>query len=268
MSDFAGTEYEFAAGSLFGLRGWDMDESGRLHGVTHREVWRPGENRSACKGTKTIPCPGPTDLTVPAMGESLAERAVAPKKHLGRKKKRGYVSDPLADWERDLLYGAPRQHPCGADLTCDGYKHTVSTGHHFDPACNCGFWAYDEAGFKPHGSVVGVIEAFGKTTIGTKGFRAEKARIVGLCRNGSDGKALSRSVQARLSELYPDALFCDDMDQLVSVFDGVLRSWAEVDEGFWLKPVPQVKEDSWSGYLNSMYKTYFRPSGYLSGGIV
>lgn len=52
------------------------------------------------------------------------------------------------------------------------------------PDCTCGFYAYwdvgdDEVSTGPHG-IVGVIEGYGKTTIGEHGFRCEKARIIAL----------------------------------------------------------------------------------------
>lgn len=47
--------------------------------------------------------------------------------------------------------------------------------------CSCGFYAY----FHPKdafysGAVQGVVEGYGRVTLGSKGFRAEKARILGL----------------------------------------------------------------------------------------
>lgn len=48
--------------------------------------------------------------------------------------------------------------------------------------CKCGFWAY----WEPHLDLMsimpisGIIKGYGKTIIGTKGFRCEKAEIMGL----------------------------------------------------------------------------------------
>lgn len=46
--------------------------------------------------------------------------------------------------------------------------------------CTCGFYAYHDGSneFDGSGRITGVIEGYGKTVIGTKGFRASKARIV------------------------------------------------------------------------------------------
>lgn len=49
--------------------------------------------------------------------------------------------------------------------------------------CRCGFYAYFQAGYNPHtrpGDIFGLIEGYGVVTVGTRGFRCEKARIVAL----------------------------------------------------------------------------------------
>ncbi|HEV2370566.1 MAG TPA: hypothetical protein VGS19_00225 [Streptosporangiaceae bacterium] len=54
------------------------------------------------------------------------------------------------------------------------------------PACGCGFWAYWalryawRCDYYWHGDVIGVIQGYGRTMIGTRGCRCGKARIVGL----------------------------------------------------------------------------------------
>ncbi|MGZ4807633.1 MAG: hypothetical protein ACXV5U_14750 [Ilumatobacteraceae bacterium] len=223
MSDFAGQEFDFAAGSLLGLRGWKMDTLGRLHGVTHHVVWIPGENVAVCQAWNYVPCP---NREVPKI--SPVDEAVGKKK-----KKRKLSTEYSFSW-----YGS--ESSCD-DATCRMGRHQVESGHRFDPDCKCGFWAYDEAGFEELGDVVGVIEGYGKATIGTKGFRCEKARIVALSRDG-----LSRSEESRLTDLYPGVEFHDDVAALVERFPAVLRSWPEVDDAFWLRPVPASKSSGFS----------------------
>jgi len=52
--------------------------------------------------------------------------------------------------------------------------------------CGCGFWAYWalryawRCDYYWHGEVVGVIQGYGRTRIGTRGCRCGKARILGL----------------------------------------------------------------------------------------
>src|SRR5690348_10697709 len=135
MSDFAGTEYEFAAGSLFGLRGWDMDDKGRLHGVTHREVWTPGENVSICKQSTQVQCPKLNEREK-ARKASEAGRAQLPTKRKKRQRDLDHLTFTVqvdSDWTPAIACGDP---------TCvNGRYHNVAPSHGFDPTCSCGFWA-------------------------------------------------------------------------------------------------------------------------------
>lgn len=258
MSDFAGTEYDFAAGSLKGLRGWNMDHLGRLHGVTHQEVWRPGENVSVCKQATKVPCPQ-VNHRDEARRASEAGRAQVESKKRRKKRESELTFIPDETWHFTFTV----RQPC-ADPTCVGGEyHAAPSDHRFDPECQCGFWAYDEDGFTPQGSVIGVIEGYGKTTVGTKGFRAEKARIVALCCEDGEGDRLSRSTLTRLATLYPDVSFHDDLDAMVDAHPEVMRTWAEVDAGFWLRPVPE-KRNAFYGPIGSLYRT-FANSGYGGG---
>lgn len=266
MSEFSGQEFDFAVGAVKGLRGWGMDEVGRLHGVTHREVWRPGENVSVCKKEQeAVPCPQFNRREEARRASEAGRAQVASKKKRKRRDDPDFVTFHISH----SIEFTPRT-PCGDPTCVRGEYHTVPTGHRFDPACQCGFWAYDEAGFTPHGSVVGVIEGYGKVTVGTKGFRAEKARIVGLCENGTEGKRHSRSVLSRLATLYPDAAWYQDTDEMIGAHPEVLRDWpAATDEGFWLQPVPNPERDQWRALQRQMLSHYSLPNRwYLSGGVV
>ena len=54
------------------------------------------------------------------------------------------------------------------------------------PGCGCGFWAYWalryawRCDYYWRGEVIGVIQGYGRTRIGTRGYRCGKARILGL----------------------------------------------------------------------------------------
>ena len=47
--DFTGPA--LAAGTILGVRAFDIDSLGRLRGVTHADVFRPGENIARCRAT-------------------------------------------------------------------------------------------------------------------------------------------------------------------------------------------------------------------------
>lgn len=97
---------------------------------------------------------------------------------------RTYLTDPWIlvgqyghGWHPGLNFASCRpDHAFFSPRACNGVE----------PGCRCGFYAYwtlnhHALGWSPFEHyIVGVIEGFGKTTIGERGFRCEKARIVAL----------------------------------------------------------------------------------------
>lgn len=70
---------------------------------------------------------------------------------------------PASNWMRE--YAGKTQHRAGS------------------MGCHCGFYAYFRPGHNPHhasGNILGLVEGYGLVTVGNRGFRAEKARIVAL----------------------------------------------------------------------------------------
>src|SRR5690606_6306276 len=96
---------------------------------------------------------------------------------------RAYLTDPWLvgqyghGWHPGLNFASCRRNAFSPGA-CNGVE----------PWCQCGFYAYWGldgnalgAGWSPwEHYIVGVIDGFGKTTIGELGFRCEKARIVAL----------------------------------------------------------------------------------------
>src|SRR5690606_17059618 len=95
---------------------------------------------------------------------------------------RTYLTDPVIlvgqyghGWHPGLNFASCRRNAF-SPRACNGVE----------PGCQCGFYAYwtlnhRALGWSPFERyIVGVIEGFGKTTIGELGFRCEKARIVAL----------------------------------------------------------------------------------------
>lgn len=138
-----------------GLRTFYLDENGWLRGVTYRAAWRDGENIAKC-----------------------------------------YIARPLhslVKTTRAFLGAHPAPYTMGGvvfDADPD-VPPRPEEGHRFDPCggmeatCGCGFYAYhaSEQRYATNGPgcrVVGVVEAYGKVVLGTTGFRAEKARILGV----------------------------------------------------------------------------------------
>lgn len=209
-SDFSGDDYEFAAGSIKGMRSWSIDDQGRLRGVTYPALWKPGENTATCRKTpEREPCPKRGELKVDVK----------------------QVSCGCGCGEMDE---ARTYSTCGEEGCWRG-THPAGQRHAYDAECSCGFWAYDEHSFEEYGDVTGIVEAWGKVTIGTKGFRAEKAKVVALCRGSQDlDRELSLSVWLRLQQLYPAADFYDERDDMVTAHGAVLRNWDQPGEDFWV----------------------------------
>lgn len=144
--------YEFAVGSTVGIREFRMDSLGRLTGLTHQVVWRPGENLATCRRRKQ------TDACMGAHDHSY----------------RMTMHTSSSSWS-----GMPTRTEYADDCTepnpCKG----------LDPACACGFYAFYGSESTYHdtrpATVTGIVECYGKTVVGTKGFRAEKGQLVALC---------------------------------------------------------------------------------------
>lgn len=160
MSEFS--DRPLVAGSLIGTRSFRVDKLGRLTGVSHREVWRPGLNEAECrKGSGWN------------LGGSIGNGATF------------------------YYYGGPSgtvRVTAEPDLK-DEKPHQVAS---LD--CACGFYAYTDTASNPHheeGNVLAVVEASGVATVGTRGFRAEKAEIVALI---APGRPNARSLWDSYSE--------------------------------------------------------------------
>lgn len=106
------------------------------------------------------------------------------------------------------------------EATCQKYVNNlfpdlfsvVQSASHEDQVpsldCNCGFYMFKPGYFRPMGTVIGVVEGFGKTIIGDKGYRCEKMRIAALAPEPLADRNFERYFKSLLGEtnvpLYPD----------------------------------------------------------------
>ena len=152
MSDFS--DRPFVAGNLTGVRSFRIDSLGRLTGVHFREVWRPGENTATCRMDQTGASAGRhIHITFAAFMRTQALLSGSP-------------IPPAA-----VLPAGVRAEPKEKE------QHRAGVS-----GCSCGYYAYFD-GSDDHAdtvTVTGLIEAHGLCTVGSRGFRAEKASIVGL----------------------------------------------------------------------------------------
>lgn len=104
--------------------------------------------------------------------------------------------------------------------------------------CAHGFYAYYDSSDDYHdpGMVSGVIEGYGEAVIGTRGFRAMKARIVALHIPEDVKPALARMVRRN----YPDIPVFDTFEHMVSEFvpdDGGEGITPTSDPDFWTREI-------------------------------
>jgi hypothetical protein len=166
---FDGGAMDFAAGHVLGIRQWARHPDGMLAGV-HGFSWKPGENVASCDRGHPVPWsadPGQLSAACRERDQLYAamQRAAAPYP-------KGIYGLPQAQ-RREYDQMALRHKSLSATIENGAYN-----------SCGCGFWSYWELnpsefsmGEKP---IVGVIKGYGRTLIGKRGFRCEKAVIVGL----------------------------------------------------------------------------------------
>lgn len=224
----------FALGTVRGARSFQVDKLGRLTGVSYSQVWRPGENDAECRKAdasigsfgftfdfsrygaryfgSTIASPIPAPAVTPSMFErakSLFTSASLP------------VDQPLVVRAIEAPKPVEPEKP----------KHNLES-------CACGFYGYYDGSDDYHksGYVSAVVEGYGETVIGTRGFRAYKARIVAL--------RIPKSVPVRSAALvarnYPNVPLFTSFKQMVEEFPpdaGGMDLNPESDPDFWTRSI-------------------------------
>jgi len=152
-------QFGFAIGTVRGYRAWRLtdatDASGpRLAGVHHKQIWKPGENRAECRRV------------------SYSRQYYETLQTAGMEPLQAVLRDEFGEviWSED-----------GNAFPVEGHLRE----------CQCGFYGFFEGSNDYHepnwdigrydkGPVGGMIEGYGQTLIGSRGFRCTKARIVAL----------------------------------------------------------------------------------------
>lgn len=115
-------------------------------------------------------------------------------------------------------------------------------GEHQQSTCSCGFYAYYE-GFNEYAQadrVTGVIEGYGETQIGTRGFKSAKARIVAL-HVPDDTADISRIGKTPFQRVR------DNYGQHVAIFDDYMQMSSEFPTTQpEAEPTPETDPDFWT----------------------
>lgn len=141
-------QFPLAVGVVRGVRTFRLIDNTVLAGISYPQFWRPGENRAVCYAgywfTQQAEESDQIEIRIPPL-PSIDPATIPP--------------HPIFDPALAPTHTNPRQY---AD-------------------CSCGFYAY--FGFRTYldnSGISGVVEGYGRTVIGTSGFRASLARIVAL----------------------------------------------------------------------------------------
>lgn len=163
MSDFS--DRPFAMGSVIGLRAFAVDTLGRLVGPSMAEVFTPGVNEAKCLKSEFNAKTG--WLTSASM--SFVYTAMYPRLTWG-----GADEDEGDDDKPVVKKVSLATAAVDAKADCE---HALG-----GLGCTCGFYAYFDGAndYKNDGNIAAIIEGFGVCSVGTRGFRAAKARLVAL----------------------------------------------------------------------------------------
>lgn len=217
-ANFTGTP--FIAGSIIGERCFDFLPGVALKSPLKPFKWTADENTAECL---------------------KADQTVAKRLHKGWPEAIETAQRFIPEWARvanvtstvphNLLWGG---EVGGIAISIDWYSPTkgergVKTvsrkefeqavreqhGHDFG-TCSCGFYAYLN-GYNEFASmwrITGIIEGYGDTFIGDRGFRSSKARILALSTNSWMDRYAVRELKRR----YPDIPIFDSDNQLRRAF--------------------------------------------------
>lgn len=240
MSDFS--DRPFVAGVLTGLRAFRIDSLGRLTGVTYKDVWPPGENVAQCHAKpdyQQIARMYATTSTAWTVSSPLASG--------------GSVFPPSSPYyitsmvpSRDKPISKKQEEAAKKDHTLAGL------------ACQCGFYAYFDGGndYLTDPSAVGyasmfgyttadedraprvgaVVNAWGLATVGSRGFRAEKAEVVALIVPASTA-ARHEVAFTKARRNYPDVQVFDTEKEAVRAFPltDAAPYTPDTDPDFWTR---------------------------------
>lgn len=216
MSEFSG--YDFTAGSVRGLRAFKVDSLGRLTGWSFKAVWTPGENVAECRqkdsGWGWVP---------PFLGGTIT-----------------LTTDPTSTRRWYAAGGVPTTYTVKDAPAIEPPAEPAENPPHDLATCQCGFYAYYEGSNDyavNKGTVSAVVEGYGKTVIGSRGFRCEKAKIIALhLPSGTKAKVPAHLLE-RVRSNYPNVPVFAKRKAMLAEFplDASIAPTPETDPDFWTR---------------------------------
>lgn len=252
--EFAGLG--FAPGSAKGVRSFKVDKFGRLTGVTFSKVWRPGENSAECLvSDRWVTLTASVNRFVSALngiqvkapqyyfvdsGTSQASGgpiSVSPSQP-GKFSRRGQGKQ--SSIPAPSVKPSPQLPQSATEAVAEAESAAavlVSPPHDFG-TCSCGFYGYFDGSDDYHdrGRISAVVEAYGEVVIGTRGFRAMKARILAI-RVKAEDDGVTGSMARKLAKNYAGVAIFDKFEDMVAAFppDTSLEPSPETDPDFWTR---------------------------------
>lgn len=210
--EFSG--FGFAPGVVRGARSFKIDKLGRLTGIHYAQVWRPGENEAECR-----------------KGEDSFASALAAMERLTASYMNAMTVPSGGRRGRKVSTAFGRVDPLSKPEPFEVPPHALAE-------CKCGFYAYYDGSDDYHreGYVSGVIEGYGETIIGTRGFRSMRARLVALHIPEVVAGHMTRLVERNYAAVPQFGSF----DAMVSAFPPDAGSAAvspDTDPDFWTREI-------------------------------
>jgi hypothetical protein len=180
VSDFS--DRPFVAGSLIGLRAFAVDDLGRLSGPAFGGIFKPDENVATCGGDSPY---GKMNAQLnPALRASWT------------------FTIPTGTWTPVEVDDTPLSETAKAPVRSKQPPHVVAGVN-----CGCGYYAYfnGDNTYAQTDRVSAVVEGYGVCTVGDRGFRASKARLVALVLPDTEQKSRDRHAR-HYDSVYPELI--------------------------------------------------------------
>lgn len=239
--EFAGIG--LAIGVVTGARSFKIDKLGRLTGIHYEQVWRPGENEAECRKRDNLTSPYSIGGLTWSVDTSALLRSMS--HYLNYPVYTSTVTPSPSGLRTTVSIPAqttgkkPRKGVASAQVNLPALPETVRAEPIHDMTeCACGFYGYYDGSDDYHRTeyVSAVVEGYGETLIGTRGFRAMKSRIVALHIPEGVPLHLAKKVARNYSDIPMFATFvdmvaefpCDGGDAAIDPF---------TDPDFWTRKV-------------------------------
>lgn len=235
MSD---EEFSLALGMgvVTGARSFLIDALGRLTGVAYPQVWTPGENVAVCKA------PHYANTVSPTMSYTTRTYSVSDVRTFDSVRRVYTMFDGYEMSESmgmQLMSNGGRVAipiPTAPSVAIE--KPKAKPKDHGLKECTHGFYGYYDGSndYYREGYVSGVVEGYGETIIGTRGFRVMKAKLVALSIDDKVKTPLRRLVLRNYKDV-PQFEKFEDMIKAFPTDPGESEISPEKDADFWTRTI-------------------------------